>query len=59
MPGAVKGGILHNYLEVSVSGNQCTVMMHAFNPDGSYRGVADTVTFSSNPFTAIENWRQY
>lgn len=47
MPGTTIGGCLHNYLECSVTGNQCTIAMHAFNADGSYREVVDTVTFAS------------
>ncbi|MEI7634962.1 MAG: hypothetical protein WCK47_11860 [bacterium] len=41
-----------------MTGKQCAIDMHAFNPGGSYRGIADTVTFDW-PGAAAADWQLY
>ena len=52
MPGATLGGLLHHYILVSISAEQCTLTMKSFNADGIYIGDGDTVTLNSS----VENY---
>ncbi|MCX7017715.1 MAG: hypothetical protein NTY46_01710, partial [Candidatus Sumerlaeota bacterium] len=51
-------GVDGTFREMSVTGKQCAIDMHAFNPGGSYRGIADTVTFDW-PGAAAADWQLY
>lgn len=45
------GGLIHGWTEVQINGTELNLNMHAYNLNGTYRGVIDTIHFALSDFT--------
>lgn len=48
-PQPIRGGLFHHYLELTVRDRHLRLDNHAFNADGSYIGILDTMEIGSDP----------
>jgi predicted phosphodiesterase len=49
------GGLIHGWTEVQIDGTELNFKMHAYNLDGSYFGVIDTINFALSDFNMDNN----
>jgi hypothetical protein len=44
------GGLIHGWTEVQINGTELSLVQHAYNLDGTYRGIIDTIHFVQSDF---------